>query len=281
MASMRRKVVGFLFALSLFAGSAQAGPIFLTGHDPDFHAQDAVGAQNLLTIGLNFAMGGLLNNNVDKFLWVESFLSPFGGHRVGADGLTSIGLALGQDYDKVDAAGFATANLSGYKAIAIASTFGAMLTSAELNALIARSADIATFINAGGGLFASAECEATFTGCDSAPTLTAPHGPLFGFLPVTVSAVGTTEPYAVTAFGAGLGLVNSDFNSYCCTHNSFAAIGGLNIVDNDALGVPTTLAGVVTVGGGGFTPVPEPGTISLSLIGLGLIGANHRRRRKS
>jgi len=42
-----------------------------------------------------------------------------------------------------------------------------MLTSAELNALIARSADIAAFVNARSGLFASAECDAGFFNCDA------------------------------------------------------------------------------------------------------------------
>ena len=33
---------------------ATAGAVFLTGHDPDFHAQDSVNAQHLLSAGLSF-----------------------------------------------------------------------------------------------------------------------------------------------------------------------------------------------------------------------------------
>ena len=39
-------------AFVIFAARAQAGPIFLTGHDPDFHAQSSVGVR--FTDGFHF-----------------------------------------------------------------------------------------------------------------------------------------------------------------------------------------------------------------------------------
>ena len=174
----------------------------------------------------------------------------------------------------MDAAGFATVNLSNYTAIGIASTFGGMLTGAELNALIARSTDIANFINAGGGLFASAECNNAMFNCDAPFVSTAI--PLFGYLPVTVTSVSTNPPYTVTAFGQTLGLIDANVNDP--THNSFNAIGGLNVVDTDSSHNATTLAGVVNVGPGGFSAVvPEPGT--LSLVGIGFYGIIRRFRK--
>jgi hypothetical protein len=46
----------------------------------------------------------------------------------------------------VDAGGFAIVNLNNYEAIAIASSFGGMLTQAEINALIARKTGKFTYI---------------------------------------------------------------------------------------------------------------------------------------
>jgi hypothetical protein len=278
---VRRTVGVWALAFSLLAVQAQAGPIFLTGHDPDFHAQSSGGAQNFLTVSLDYVMGGLLNDNVHKFLWVESLLPAIGGHVVGANSLPLIGLTAGVDYDIANGTALPGINLGDYTAIAVASTFGGMLTSAELNALIARSADIAAFINAGGGLFASAECEAGFSGCDDGANLAAAHGPLFGFLPVLVSSVATAPPYNLTPFGAGFGFsaAGAGYINECCTHNSFGAIAGLNIVDSDSQGHATSLAGVVTVDGGGFTPVPVPEPSTITLVSIGLFGYAGRRLR--
>lgn len=275
---MRATLVALSTAAALaLTAAAQAGPVFLTGHDPDFHAQPGLGSPGapvLLETGLSFATGGTYNKPGHKFLWVESNLPVVGGHVVGQNSLIDIGLAAGVNYDAVDAAGLATADLTKYTAIAIASDFGGMLSKAEINELVARKADIASFINAGGGLFASAECGVGFPDCE--PSLVDSSTDLFGFLPVTVTSVATTPPYHVTPYGASLGLTDADMNDP--THNSFGAVGGLNIVDTDNAGVPTTLAGNVNVGGGGFTPTPEPATLALLGGGL-LVLAGLRRRR--
>jgi hypothetical protein len=255
-----------------------AGPVFITGHDPDFHAQDSTGAQNLLREGLNFVTGGTFDDGpATKFLWVESRIAPPGGHRTGELGLNAIGLTLGVNYDRVNAAELATVNFSLYKAIAIASSFGGLLGEAELDGLIARKADITAFINAGGGLLALAECFPTGFGCQ-ADLLTGPTSKLYSYLPVSVSSIPPSPPFTVTAFGASLGLTNSDINDP--THNSFGLIGGLNPVDLDTSSQATTLAGVVTISGGGFVPtIPEPAT--LLLFGSGLAGLLVWRRRLS
>ena len=251
-----------------------AGPIFLTGHDPDFHAQSSAGARNLLNAGLDFVTTGTYDSGVDKFLWVESRIAPPGGHRVGENGLAAIGLTLGTHYDRANAADFLSVDLSAYSAIAIASSFGGLLTRAELDALIARDDDIAAFINSGGGLLALSECFPC--GANLLTGSTAPD--LYGYLPIEVSSISASPPFTITAFGASLGLGNGDINDP--THNSFGLIGGLNPVDLDTSDQATTLAGNVRIEDGEIKSVPEPATIILLSSGFGLLVAAGARRRK-
>ena len=269
-----------VIAVLSFGSTVWAGAIFLTGHDPDFHASiggNLTGARNINNVAIDFITDSAFNpftaGGIDKFLFVESNISPPGGHTVGRNGVVASGYTLGTDFDHHDASTLSAA-LDGlgttYNGIVIASDFGGILTQEELNILNARSGDIIDFLNAGGGLYAMAES-------NNGMHLT-PDGGQFGFLPFVVassplnqSEVGNT----VTAFGATLGLADSDVNGNA-SHNVFDGTFGLQIVDVDAAGRTLSLAGRGQIDGGGV--VPLPGT--LALLGLGLAVTSLSRRRK-
>lgn len=278
MTAFKRSVSALLLWAAFGPLTAWGGPIFLTGHDPDFHAQSSGGAQNLLDAGLSFVTGATHDlSDGNKFLWVESRIPTPSGHRIGENGLGSIGLSLGTHYDRANAAELPAVTFSDYTAIAVASAFGGLLTRAELDGLIAREAEIADFVNAGGGLLALAECYPC--GANLLGGATPPD--LFGFVPVSVTSIGANPPFTVTAAGGGspFFLTNSDVNDP--THNSFGEVGRLTVLDTDVPGNAVTLAGNVTITDDTFIPtVPEPGVLALLLIGaMGGAGALGRRKR--
>lgn len=277
---LNKKLTVLLTVLAVSLGSTVwAGAIFLTGHDPDFHATlggNQTGARNINTAAIDFITDATFNpftaGGVNKFLFVESNIAVPTGHTVGVNGVVASGFTSGTDFEHHDATTLdAELNLLGtkYNGIVVASDFGGLLTQAELDILNSRSADIIDFLNAGGGLYAMAESNNGFG-------LT-PGGGQFGFLPFVVSSsplnqseIGNT----VTAFGASLGLSNADVNGNA-SHNVFDGTFGLQIVDLDSEGRILSLAGRGRIGEGGV--VPAPGT--LVLVGLGLaVGSISRRR---
>lgn len=275
-------VLGALVASSAPAWCDTYASIFLTGHDPDFHAYlggNLSGAQNINTTAINFITDPLYNSyaagGVHKFLFVESSITPPSGHVDGINGIIASGYTLGTDFDKADATTLATA-LGGlgttYDAIVVASDFGGILTQAELDILDANRTQIVNFLNGGGGLYAMAEG-------NNGAGLT-PNGGWFGFLPCIVTQqdknqneVGNT----VTGFGAGIGLSNADVNGNA-SHNVFTDTCGMNIVDQDPSNAILSLAAHGKVTQGGVNQVPEPS--SLLLFGSGLMGTAGALRRK-
>lgn len=226
---------------------ANSGPIFLTGHDPDFHAQGEAGARRLLTKAVQYVRHG----SSQPFLWVESRIPTPGGHRIGKNGLIAIGLQENVDFVHMNAANLAAQTsswwdslASRYSAIAVASDFGGLLTQAELDQLNAHRADIKRFVNAGGGLLALSE------GGGGARLTTHDR---FGFLPIDVTSTGTASPpYVVTSYGqTEFGLIDSDVNS--ASHSHFNADFGLNVVSRSApTGQIMTLAGKARITEEGF-----------------------------
>ena len=212
--TMRSTIPVLVFSL-VVSSQALAGPIFLIGHDPDFHAQGNVGARNLLSTAIEFARDG----NTDPFVFIDSKGSVPGGHLAGVNGVTASGYTLGIDFVHFNfaqlTAVFGASIESTYSAIVVGSDFGGILRNAELSNLNDHTAEIESFINEGFGLVALSEG-------NNGAGLT-PGGDHFGFLPVSSGPANSpTPPHTVTAFGASLGLTNADVNSP--SHNFFTEL---------------------------------------------------------
>lgn len=216
------------------ASAATPGGVFVTGHDPDFHA-GTQGARNIIQRAVAYVTYGKASPRMLLVTGVTNpgpeFLDPRNGMR--ASGFTfdvadhGSGASRTLDLHKV--------NFSDYDVIVVASDFGGWLRQAELDILNDRSGDIIDFVNNGGGLVAFAES-------GGARALTTHDR--FGYLPFVVSELPLDQQEAnfkVTPAGAAIGLVDSDVNGNY-SHNIFSEAGGLNVIDNDAKGNPMALA---------------------------------------
>jgi hypothetical protein len=287
------RVLAVLALLGAGMGRLSAAPmasIFLTGHDPDFHAfqgGNTAGAQHINQDAISFVTNPSFNtftaSGINRFLLVTDLTNPGGGYSDPRLGLNASGFTGKYDIADNGSAGggvlnLNTVNFSNYNAIVIASDFGGWLRQSEVNILDARSADIINYLNKGGGLYAMAE--------SGPPNGLASTG-LFGFLPFVVSTDTKNQSEVgnvVTAFGNSLGLVDSDINGNA-SHNIFTATSGLNVVDFDSSGEILSLAGRGVVGGGGVTNppsagVPEPTTFILFGVGIASVAAYRRLRRR-
>lgn len=267
---------------TLCALPAWSGSIFLTGHDPDFHATagNVIGARDINQRAIAFITDPAFNpyaSPLHKFLFVEdqTIGVPL-QHLDGVPGIVASGYILGTDFDVAGSAATLNTLLNGgalgttYDAIVIGSDFGGLLTQAELDVLNAHSSTIINFINNGGGLYAMAECGNPAV----APCLTSSGD--YGYLPFLITGSPVQEAEngnLLTPFGLSLGLSNSDINGNF-SHTVFLNTGGMNVVDHDAGGEILSLAtrSRITTHG-----VPEPASSSLLAAGLACLLARRRR----
>ena len=235
-----RQLIGLTMAAMVLvpAGSASAGRLLATGHDPDHHcgrAEEKVRGQcHFFQVAVDFVRGGapdpakpvlvLDRGHLDVVQALDRTYGAGVVPRVVLDPRSSAFAAEPISTDR-------------YSAIIIASSKGATTdpTQQDLNeagstpdsdAINARKGDLKAFFDAGGGIFAnSGSTHAT--------------GAYYAFLPIGVQgAERVREPFSLTDVGRSLGLTEDDVT--CCeTHNTFeqpSSESALRAVDVDSAG---------------------------------------------
>lgn len=284
-----RIIAALLFSVLGWASFAvQAGNLWLTGHDADFHCSG--GSQcNHVGVALNFSRQSAPTKTL-PMLFLDS----------GTQLATAAGSAAARAKNTVEGAGvafsftvvgpstpaFATLPLTtaNYSAIVVASDStcgGCDNTAADIAAINARTADIQAFFNAGGGLvyFAGADRRATY----------------YASVPIPAVAAAVAAPFTLTAAGTAIGLLAPADTNCCATHNSFNLPppgSSLVVLETDSAGLAETLSatGSSTTELIGAPPpvvaVPTIGTLGLAALivllpGLYLLSTRRRARAKS
>jgi len=226
------------FGLLLAAFSAQAGNLWLTGHDADFHCNGTGGSQcNYFGIAANFVRQSAPTKTLpilvlDSGTQVQNSLD--GAIARSKNTVEGPGAAI--PYTVVDptSPAFATTpiNVATFSAIIIASDSscgGCDNDAADIAAIQARVSEIQAFFTAGRGLLYLAGAS--------------DRGTYYGTVPIPTTGVAVSAPFTVQAPGAALGLTDADVNC-CATHNSFnipPAGSALVVAETDSAGFAETL----------------------------------------
>lgn len=247
--------------------SAQAGNIFITGHDSDEHTNGAY-----MSAGLDFLLFGTAQSgNRNKTV---AHINTFNNAGVSS--------ALSGNYAvttfSADAAGINSALTGGFDAVLV----GSGAESSANNALLAASGLFTTYFNGGGSVYINTDEGFGQTWFNFVPS----------FGTTVANTISVSGIFAPTAAGSTIGLTQAIVDADV-THNFFTGVDTslftiLEVTEQNNANVPAgqtvalgLRAGVISSSGFGSSgnPVPEPAT--LALMGLGFAGLAMARRRKA
>jgi hypothetical protein len=223
----------------------EGGGLFVTGHDPDYHAVrgfNAEGAEHILQRAVEYVTFGVTDPSM---LLVTDLRNPGGDESDPRLGLAEAGFT----FDVADsgsgeegAVDLDSLAFTDYDVVVVASDYGGWLRQVELDILNDRSADLIDYVNGGGGLVVLSESGARPEDADTIYTGTTQDR--YGFLPFLVTEVPLTQNevgYTLTPLGISMGLAEEDVNNNV-SHVIFTETGGMGVVDLDPDEQPVSLA---------------------------------------
>lgn len=263
--AIKMKLLSVVIGASLSMG-AQAGNIFITGHDSDEHNNGAYMSAGLDYLLFGTAQAGNRNKSV-------AFIQTFNN----ANPTTPLSGLFGVTVFSADATGINSALTGGFDAVMVGSGNS---TTANSN-LLAASGLFTTYFNGGGSIYINTDEGFGQNWFNFVPS----------FGTTVANSISTSGIFTPTAAGLAIGLTQTIVDADI-THNYFTGVDTslftvFERTDQNNLGIP--VGEVVALGlragqisSGGFSSgngVPEPASLGLMLLGFAGLAVARKRRK--